>query len=525
MTNLQWPIRIARPAIAEFSAYAARGGATVALHLDANEAPWAPPPVLGADGYNRYPAQQPKALLARLADLYGVAEQRLMLGRGADEAIEVLLRTFCEAGQDSVLICPPTFGYYETCARIQGAGIIEAPLNDDFSYNGERIMAAVRAGQEGLKIVFLCSPNNPSGNSIDLKIVVELCQEFPEILIVVDEAYNEFSDQPSFIDLQDEYQNLVVLRTLSKAYALAGVRAGVAIADPRVIALMLKVLPPYPIPRPVEDAVTSALSPSAMMVHEARLTLWKSERVRVAKALKGSRFVTKIYPSDANFLLLDITDEQALMKGLRKSQIRIRRYGKTLPGKIRISIGSPEENDIALAAFGVAIASQTPDRTGEVHRKTKETDIAVRVNLDDPSITKIATGIGFYDHMLEALAKHGGFGLVLSCKGDLHIDGHHTIEDCALALGAALKQALGNKQGIGRFGAAMLIPMDEAQAQVAIDLSGRPAMGFVGEFPTERVGDFASEMCPHVFESLAQTLGAAIQINVTGGGPRTGAGF
>ncbi|RZV37563.1 MAG: imidazoleglycerol-phosphate dehydratase HisB [Acidimicrobiales bacterium] len=155
-----------------------------------------------------------------------------------------------------------------------------------------------------------------------------------------------------------------------------------------------------------------------------------------------------------------------------------------------------------------------PDRIGEEHRTTKETDIAIRVNLDDASITKIDTGIGFYDHMLESFAKHGDLGLVLTCKGDLEIDPHHTIEDCALALGTALKRALGNKAGIGRFG--FVMPMDETQARVAIDLSGRPAMTFKGEFPTDRAGEFPAEMCPHFFESLAQTMGAAIQIEVDG---------
>ena len=147
-------------------------------------------------------------------------------------------------------------------------------------------------------------------------------------------------------------------------------------------------------------------------------------------------------------------------------------------------------------------------------RKTKETDISVRVNLDDASQTKIETGIGFYDHMLEQISKHGGMGLTLSCEGDLHIDAHHTVEDTALAFGSALKQALGDKAGIGRYG--YVIPMDETQAQVAIDLSGRPAAVFRGEFPTDHVGDFPVEMCPHFFESLAQTLGAAIHIDVKG---------
>jgi len=510
----EWPNSIARKAVLDFKAYSARGGATTALHLDANESPWAPPPVTDADAFNRYPEQQPTALRARLADLYGARPEQIMIGRGADEAIEVLLRTFCEAGRDSILVCPPTFGYYETCAAIQGAGIIKAPLRPDFSYDEDLINLKMDGAGNALKMIFLCSPNNPTGNVIDPKTVTDLCAKFPKTLIIIDEAYEEFSSQNSFANKIEKYPNLIVLRTLSKAYSLAGVRLGTAIADPRIIDLMLKVLPPYPIARPVEEAVMNALTPTSMPVHEARLKLWRSERTRMAKALKASPFVKTIYPSEANFLLLDIIDDERLLRALQKYQVKIRDFRQTVPGTMRISIGSPVENDIALAAFGIELALAKPQRIAEAHRKTKETDIAVRVNLDDASGTAINTGIGFYDHMLESLAKHGGFGLVLTCAGDLEIDSHHTIEDCALTLGTALARALDNKAGAGRFG--FVMPMDETQAKIAVDLSGRPEMVFKGTFPTDHAGDFPAEMCPHFFESLSQTLGAAIQIEVDG---------
>ena len=389
---MTWPNSIARKAIVDFAAYSARGGATGALHLDANESPWAPPPVSTTAEYNRYPEQQPAALRSRLADLYGVTSDQVMIGRGADEGIEVLLRTFCEAGQDNILICPPTFGYFKTAANIQGAGIIEAPLNKDYSWDKNSVLAQARS-TSNIKIVFLCSPNNPTGNEIEDDLVEALCAEFPDTLIVVDEAYREFSDVQSYTEKMREFKNLVILRTLSKVYGLAGVRAGVALADPRVIALMLKVLPPYPIPRPVEKAVMAALSPAAMSVHEARLNIWKSERERLANALIKSPFVNEVYPSSANFLLLDIADDEALLRELKKRQVKIRDFRSKMPGKMRISIGMPEENDIALAAFGVGTSNTKPDRIGEEHRKTKETDIAIRVNLDDPSITKVDTGI------------------------------------------------------------------------------------------------------------------------------------
>jgi imidazoleglycerol-phosphate dehydratase / histidinol-phosphatase len=154
------------------------------------------------------------------------------------------------------------------------------------------------------------------------------------------------------------------------------------------------------------------------------------------------------------------------------------------------------------------------ERRAQVGRRTRETAIDVRVNLDDPAPIRIATGIGFFDHMLEQLAKHGGFALDLTCKGDLDIDEHHTVEDCALALGEALRRALGSKVGIARYG--FLLPMDEAQAQVAIDLSGRALAQFSGRFNREAVGGLPTELVPHFFRSLAESLGAAVHVSVTG---------
>ncbi|MCJ7453443.1 MAG: imidazoleglycerol-phosphate dehydratase HisB, partial [Steroidobacteraceae bacterium] len=165
-------------------------------------------------------------------------------------------------------------------------------------------------------------------------------------------------------------------------------------------------------------------------------------------------------------------------------------------------------------AAAVRCLTQSPERSAQVKRRTRETDIDVKVALDAESPITIATGLGFFDHMLEQIARHGGFSLELTCRGDLQIDEHHTVEDCALALGQALRQALGDKRGIARFG--FLLPMDETQAQVAIDLSGRPYSVFEGSFNRERVGELPTELVPHFFRSFAETLGAAIHISVKG---------
>jgi len=512
MTKVEktWADAIARPNIVAMTAYSARGESTGALHLDANESPWAPPPgTASVAGYNRYPAQQPGVLRQRLADLYGVPSDEIIMGRGADEVIDVLVRTFCVPEKDRILLSSPTFPFFNTVASLQGCDVIDIPGGGDLMPDMDAIVAAVLREQP--KVTFLCSPNNPTGHSIDEVDILRVC-EASNGLVVLDEAYIEFSDQPSLAARRP--QNLVVARTLSKLYGLAGVRLGAAIADPAVIKLMLKVIPPYPVPKPVIDTAMSALAAPAMAVVEARRAILKSERDRVAAQLAQSDFVETLYPSDANFILFKAVNEAALLSRLATANIRIRDFRSKIPGHFRLSIGTPEENDLALAAFGLIEIAQASQRVGEVFRTTKETDVAIRVNLDDPSAVRIDTGLGFYDHMLEQIAKHGGIGLTCVVKGDLEIDAHHTVEDTALALGSAMKQALGDKAGIGRYG--FVMPMDETQARVAIDLSGRPAATFKGDFPTDHVGEFAVEMCPHFFQSLAQTLGAAIQIDVEG---------
>ncbi|GLQ19088.1 histidinol-phosphate transaminase [Algimonas porphyrae] len=508
--TLNWAERMARPNIVAMNAYSARGASTEALHLDANESPWAPPPGTAAvDGYNRYPAQQPDALRQRLADIYGVTAEEIAMGRGADELIDVLVRTFCVPGQDRILLSSPTFSFFHTVATLNGCDVIDVPSGPALRPDMDAIVKTVVKAQP--KITFLCSPNNPTGYSIDKADILRVC-EASDGLVMLDEAYIEFSPKPSLIT--DRPKNLVVTRTLSKLYGLAGVRLGAAIATPEIIELMLKVIPPYPLPKPVIDAAMAALSAPAMAVLQQRGDILISERNRIASRLNESEYVVKTYHSDANFILFEAMNETEMLMRLSAANIRIRDFRSKIPGHFRLSIGTPEENDLALAALGLSDRPQPSQRVGEVFRTTKETDVAIRVNLDDPKEVRIDTGLGFYDHMLEQIAKHGGLGLTCVVKGDLEIDAHHTVEDTALALGSAMKQALGDRAGIGRYG--FIMPMDETQARVAIDLSGRPAATFKGEFPTDHVGEFAVEMCPHFFQSLAQTLGAAIQIDVEG---------
>ncbi|MDP9423130.1 MAG: histidinol-phosphate transaminase [Pseudomonadota bacterium] len=484
-----------------------------AIKLDANENPY-PPLIEGplAASVNRYPEPQPARLLAAMAALYGVEPENLVVTRGADDAIDILVRAFCRGQEDAVAICRPTFSAYAHFVRLQGARLIEVPLDPDFDFNADAFIEGVKA-EPSLKLAFICTPNNPTGNEVDPADVLRVADALPETIVVADEAYLDFAATPSLAAEAAKRPNLVVLKTLSKAFGLAGARIGCAIGEAGLIAIAARALPPYPLPSLSIEAAMAALAPSRRAVHEERIARIKSERDRLARLLAGSPIVKKVRNGGGNFLFLEVEEPDTLATKLRALGIRVRFRPNAAPGGLRLTIGTEAENAAALAALGVT-AGAVPARRAEVTRDTKETQIAVAVDLDRPNPRKISTGVPFYDHMLDQVAAHGGFSLILSCDGDTNIDAHHTVEDCAITLGMALGRALGDKRGIGRFGFAL--PMDEAEAQVLIDLSGRPYSRFDGEFSASHIGDYPTEMTPHVFRSLADSLGAAIHVRVQG---------
>lgn len=484
-----------------------------AIRLDANENPW--PPLLDgalAEHANRYPEPQPAALRRALAALYAVAPDNVIVTRGADDAIDLLVRTFCRPGADAVSICQPTFSAYAQFARLQGARLIEARLTDSFDFDPDAFLAAV-ANERNLKLAFICAPNNPTGNLVAAEQVLRVCEARPETIVVLDEAYIEFSDQPSLAAEAARRDNLVVLRTLSKAWGLAGARVGALVGTRELAALAARALPPYPLPSLSVAAALASLSPSRRPIHAERIARIVAERERLAERLATAPGVTSVRGGGGNFLFLEVEDPRQLATKLTTLGIRVRFRPQAAPGGLRLTIGTEQENAIALAALGAG-GEPAAERRAAVARDTKETRIAAAVDLDRAAPRRIATGIGFYDHMLDQVAAHGGFSLILACEGDLAVDPHHSIEDCAIALGQALRGALGDRRGIGRFGFAL--PMDEAEAQVLIDLSGRPFARFEGGFAGSHIGDWPTEMTPHVFRSLADSLGAAIHVRVAG---------
>jgi histidinol-phosphate aminotransferase/imidazoleglycerol-phosphate dehydratase/histidinol-phosphatase len=484
-----------------------------AIKLDANENPYAPlvdGPL--ASGVNRYPEPQPGRLVGAMAALYGVQPCNLVVTRGADDAIDILVRTFCRPQEDAVAICRPTFSAYAHFVRMQGVRLIEVPLDANFDFDADAFIEAARA-EPSLKLAFICTPNNPTGNEVDRADVLRVAEALPDTIIVADEAYLDFSFTPSLATEAKNCPNLVVLKTLSKAFGMAGARIGCAIGEPELIAMAARALPPYPLPSLSIEAAMAALAPSRRAVHEERIARIKADRDRLAGLLAAAPTVKSVRNGGGNFLFLEVEEPEALAAKLRALGIRVRFRPNAAPGGLRLTIGTEAENTAALAALGVAVNAAS-GRSSEITRDTRETQIAVAVDLDRVNPRRIATGVPFYDHMLDQVAAHGGFSLILSCDGDTQIDTHHTVEDCAIALGTALARALGDKRGIGRFGFAL--PMDETEAQVLIDLSGRPFSRFEGTFSATHIGEYPTEMTAHVFRSLADSLGAAIHVKVDG---------
>jgi len=510
--------RLARPEILALPDFDIAANANAlfgsdAIKLDANENPY-PPLHDGplAAGLNRYPEPQPARLRQAMAALYGVAPENLIVTRGGDDAIDILVRAFCRPGEDSVAICLPTFSAYAHFAHLQGARVIEARLDENFDFRLERLLDAVK-DERSLKLVFLCSPNNPTGNPIDSADVLRAVDALPDSIVVLDEAYLEFSETPSLAEEAARRPNLVILKTLSKAFGLAGARVGALVGDSELLAIAARALPPYPLPSLSVEAAMATLAPSRRAVHAERIARIKAERERLAGLLAASPLVRQVRSGGGNFLFLEVEDPDGLAKKLGGLGIRIRFRPNAAPGGVRLTIGTEAENEAALAAFEVAPGT-APGRRAELVRDTRETRIAVAVDLDRASPRRIETGLPFYDHMLDQVAAHGGFSLILSCDGDLEIDGHHSVEDCAIAFGTALSRALGDRRGIGRFG--FSLPMDETQAHVLIDLSGRPYSRFDGSFEASHIGAYPTEMTRHVFRSLADSLGAAIHVRVEG---------
>jgi histidinol-phosphate aminotransferase len=358
MNSVESVLQLVRPDILALAPYSSarkesKGGR---VWLDANENPETP--AAHQPLFNRYPEPQPPDLIAKLAGLYGVPPAQCLVTRGADEGIDILLRTFCRAGQDSILITPPTYGMYVVAADIQSAKTIRVPLlrEQNFALDADAVIAAglaapkpANAGEGRVKLVFLCSPNNPTGGLLDRAAVMSVVRALAgRAVVVVDEAYVDFSGQPSLAAVIPANPNLVILRTLSKAFGLAGARVGTTIADPAVIAVFQKVIAPYPIPAPVLNAALAALTPDGLTAARESVRALIAERGRLLAELPKLASVKRVWPSDANYILIEVADAAKAMAAGRAAGVIWRDRSKDVPNTIRITVGTAAENNQTL---------------------------------------------------------------------------------------------------------------------------------------------------------------------------------
>ena len=687
-------MRLVRPNILALEPYStARDeckGGSIDTWLDANESPY-------NNGVNRYPDPHQKALKQAIARLKGVQPQQIFVGgAGSDEAIDLTFRIFCEPGLDNAVAIAPSYGVYQVAADTNNVALRKVQLTADFKLPVEDLL---RAADSRTKLLWICSPNNPTGNAFPTEQLEEVATRFPG-MVVVDEAYADFSPKGSMLATLDRHPNLIVLQTFSKAWGMAGLRLGMAFASPEVAALYAKVKYPYNVNGPTQQTVAHRIGQGLLGQVEEIC----AERDRLAEELPRITCVKKVFPTDANFFLIQVDRPDDLYNYLTANGVMVRNRSrvKGCEGCLRITIGTPEENrrllsllraysrqenapvrtaeelpekkkvlfidrdgtiiqepadeqvdslekmdyvpgaisalrsiaqldyelvlvsnqdGLGTAAFpeetfhpahdkmlstlageGVTFTAEHIDRTfpednaptrkpgtgmlkaymdgsydlaesyvigdrltdvqlaanlgakaiwlhdggtaelpaplcrhlalatprwsdiaeflrrtlrrAEVVRRTAETNIRVLVDLDGGVDSRIETGLHFFDHMLTQLPHHAGIGLQLHCAGDLEVDEHHTMEDVALALGEALRQALGRKLGIERYG--FVLPMDDARAMVLLDLGGRADFSWDVPFTRDRVGDTPTEMYRHFFQSLSTAMQCNLQIEARG---------
>lgn len=344
--------QLQRPHLAALVPYASarRSMSGGSIWLNANEAP---------DGeLNRYPSFQPAAMLEAYARYAKVAAQQVLTARGSDEVIDVLIRTFCEPGQDKIMICPPTYGMYAISAQTHGAEVVTVPLLPDLTLALDDIAAQLKR----VKLIFLCHPSNPLGNplpSAQIEAVLQAAEN--RALVVVDEAYIEYAQAAGIESTAawlTRYPNLVVLRTLSKAFGLAAIRCGFALANEAIIQTLQKVLAPYPVPLLTEQTATQQLAPAALQTVQQRVMRTTQLREALIATLQAQTWVTRVFPSVTNFVLCQVDDAAKRVAWFQRQGILIRNQSAqlNLPQSIRISIGSAAE----MAAVAELLAQEMP---------------------------------------------------------------------------------------------------------------------------------------------------------------------
>jgi len=308
------------------------------IFLDANENPF-------DNGVNRYPDPYQRSLKSLLAEQKGVSENQILLGNGSDEVLDLIYRAFCEPNQDNIITLPPTYGMYKVLAGINAVKNKEVLLTNDFEPNVDEILMAVNIKT---KLLFICSPNNPTGNAFKEEAIEKLLKYF-QGLVVIDEAYIDFSKDESWLSKLDDYPNLIVTQTLSKAYGLAGIRLGICYASEEIIGVLNKIKPPYNVNQLTQQRALQRVLNQDLVNREVQQIL--DERDELINALNGLEFVRELYPTDANFVLAKVDDANKRYQQLLDKQVVVRNRS-TQPlceNTLRFTVGTPEENKKLIA--------------------------------------------------------------------------------------------------------------------------------------------------------------------------------
>ncbi len=427
-----------------------------------------------------YPDGSYRELREAAAVYTGLAPENVVVGAGADDLILLLAQAFLGPGACAA-VAEPTYALYRIATRLHGASVVGSTDEAD--------------------LVWACNPNNPTGSWVEPEELVSLARERPETIVVVDEAYVEYGAR-SCVPWVDELENLVVVRTMSKAFGLASLRVGYALACPETAAVLTERRAPAPISGPSAAIAAAALREPRL--GDVETTVAERERFRAALVAAGY----DCPPTATNFVF--VRTDEPLADRLEAQGIVVRAF----PGAIRMTVRRPSENDVVLRALG-AEPGPAPVREATVLRTTTETALRLTVSLDGSGRTRVETGIGFLDHLLTLFAFHAGFDLELLAAGDLEVDEHHTVEDVHAALGGAIAEALGSREGVARYGSAV-VPMDEARATAAVDLVRRPHAEISLAFAGDRVGALAVSLLRHALERFAIEAGCTVHVEAAG---------
>ncbi|MFK8052015.1 MAG: histidinol-phosphate transaminase [Woeseiaceae bacterium] len=344
---------LARPEIRSLKAYVPAIYKDGLVRLNANEAPWTSGTDDSARGLNRYPPARPSALTAALASHYDVTAEQVFVTRGSSEAIDLLIRCFCRPGLDEIVICPPTFGMYKVYADIQGASVREIPLIERIDGLQLDTQEIIERWTGVSRLVFVTTPNNPTGGAIAIDDIQRLANALTgRGIVVIDAAYIEFATSDELMVLANR-PNIVILRTLSKAYGLAGARCGALIAHPDVVSLVARVMPPYSMPTPSMETALAALVEETHKVMPERIARLIEEREQLAAALDQLPCVVRVWPSDANFLLVEFTDPTAAIRMAEDNGFLLRDFSNGIGTEncLRITVGGESDNRELLSAL------------------------------------------------------------------------------------------------------------------------------------------------------------------------------